>query len=966
MTIKLPVQAVLDDQVSPGLKRIQDQTQKTQKSFDGLKTAMAGIAFLAIARAAGQYAATINDAASATNIAQQSILGLGQALTTNGGQATKATDAVQKFSLSMGQALTGSTGAQKAFESLGISLKDLGTLDENELLARTVESLGAIPDAGRRSALQMQIFGKTLSGVNAAGLAQDFRRLTAEQERNAQAVRANGQAMDNLNALTNRFQMAVMRSITPVVEAFNRLPQEKLEQMVEGVVKLAAAVAALAASIKVFQLLGTVLAAVASAGAAWAYWTFMIKGGQASLASTARATAVTMVGLSRGFDAATTWAGRFKAIMIAIEVILAKRLPYLIKGLASLIGVRLSLAMSGMVGAAGLAAAALWALNSAVDAVTGKNLAGWFASVSDAIRLNFNVDVENAESRLARFLRSLQKAGLVRLSGPGSEGAASGTDSWDAITRRRNDEAAASSRQRAEYTEAAARAAENEKRAIETATAAYRAQGLEFARRFEQQTRLIGATEEQRMAVEALSEFETNYLNAVGPLLQKITQLRSDGNAAEQAAIPEIESGIQSITAAYQRQLPELQRQISARVQQMQIQRDILALEQASQDAAERRLSVESAVRDITLDAQKRIRDAYENIELSGLEGLDRKLREIEIQERNIREAALERVAAQFGDADPDGFVQAQRQIEQASRRAVEQRKAAVRALHQEQKSFSDGWRKAWSDYSNAARDAAAQGERFFKTSVQGLEDALVGFAKTGKFEWRSLVSDMAETLLRSGIQRSIASIGQSIGLGSLFGGGGSSAARGNTQNNPLYVLDVSTARAGATGALGAGVDPLGQLLSTLGGRGGGAGSFRVGDLIPGGGYGGAIGQGVPGSSSGGILGGVVNTVGRIASGIGSAIGGVVSGIKNIFGGFFATGGMIPPGKFGIVGERGPEIASGPATITPMGALGGTTQVTYNIQAVDAASFQALVARDPGFIHAVAMQGARSQPLKRK
>jgi hypothetical protein len=45
--------------------------------------------------------------------------------------------------------------------------------------------------------------------------------------------------------------------------------------------------------------------------------------------------------------------------------------------------------------------------------------------------------------------------------------------------------------------------------------------------------------------------------------------------------------------------------------------------------------------------------------------------------------------------------------------------------------------------------------------------------------------------------------------------------------------------------------------------------------------------------------------------------------------------------------------------------MGGSTNVTYNIQAVDAASFQALVARDPSFIHAVAMQGARGIPARR-
>lgn len=86
----------------------------------------------------------------------------------------------------------------------------------------------------------------------------------------------------------------------------------------------------------------------------------------------------------------------------------------------------------------------------------------------------------------------------------------------------------------------------------------------------------------------------------------------------------------------------------------------------------------------------------------------------------------------------------------------------------------------------------------------------------------------------------------------------------------------------------------------------------------------------------------------------------------NLFDGWFADGGFINPGKFGIVGERGPEIVTGPANITPLDQLGGgTTNVTYNISAVDAQSFRNLVARDPEFIHAVALKGASKTPGRR-
>jgi len=93
-------------------------------------------------------------------------------------------------------------------------------------------------------------------------------------------------------------------------------------------------------------------------------------------------------------------------------------------------------------------------------------------------------------------------------------------------------------------------------------------------------------------------------------------------------------------------------------------------------------------------------------------------------------------------------------------------------------------------------------------------------------------------------------------------------------------------------------------------------------------------------------------------SGGGSNAGSILG---SLFGGFFATGGMIPPGRFGVVGERGPELVQGPAEVSPLGAQ----QVIYNISAVDARSFKELIAQDPSFIHAVASQGARGIPGRR-
>jgi len=88
-----------------------------------------------------------------------------------------------------------------------------------------------------------------------------------------------------------------------------------------------------------------------------------------------------------------------------------------------------------------------------------------------------------------------------------------------------------------------------------------------------------------------------------------------------------------------------------------------------------------------------------------------------------------------------------------------------------------------------------------------------------------------------------------------------------------------------------------------------------------------------------------------------------------IFGLFKAQGGPVSAGQPYIVGEKGPELfmpgASG--TIIPNNNLQGSGgagggSVTYNINAVDAASFKTLVARDPEFIYNVTRAGARRVP----
>jgi len=84
-----------------------------------------------------------------------------------------------------------------------------------------------------------------------------------------------------------------------------------------------------------------------------------------------------------------------------------------------------------------------------------------------------------------------------------------------------------------------------------------------------------------------------------------------------------------------------------------------------------------------------------------------------------------------------------------------------------------------------------------------------------------------------------------------------------------------------------------------------------------------------------------------------------------------AEGGPATAGRPYVVGEEGPElfVPRSSGTVIPNdemasggSGMGGATNVVYNIQATDAASFKSLVARDPEFIYNVTQAGARRQP----
>lgn len=460
-------------------------------------------------------------------------------------------------------------------------------------------------------------------------------------------------------------------------------------------------------------------------------------------------------------------------------------------------------------------------------------------------------------------------------------------------------------------------------RQIQAQVAAFRDQNSLNIENINLENQLIGKSKEYSDTIRAQEEL----IRRSGAEVNKLREAK--------AALSDEEKKL-GLGAEYDRQIEKIRELADAEVDRLERSIKNSARLQAAESLRQFGISQE-------IDLQKQLNQILDQTAKVGLTDLESKYVDIAAAARDSARAAIAAEAARRGlDTLP---MADQEEYYRRAARGMNQLTEATAKLHAQSRTFGAGWRKAFNEYVDAATNAAARAERIFTRFVTGIEDSLVDFAKTGKLNWRQFVADMAEELLRSQIRETLASLGQALGLGNLFGGAGGGAAPGSSASNPMYVTMV-----GSGGAAGTSSDVLGDFISKLGGGGG-----RPPATTSGGGFGGG----------GSTLGNILNIGKSILGGGGNLLSTIGSGIKSIFGGFFAEGGRIPGGKFGLVGERGPEFIGGPANITPM-AAGGTTNVTYNIQAVDAASFQALVARDPGFIHAVAEMGRSRLPGARR
>jgi lambda family phage tail tape measure protein len=876
-----------------------------------------GAAFIGLAASAIQLADAVDDLSKATGFSIQSIVGLQGAVKGFGISMEQTNKSLGFFFTKIDEAAEGGAKAQATFSQLGIDLGDLRTLSEQGLLNKVIEQLALLPASAQKTAIQGELLGKAFRNVVidpefVANLRAGEGAAGEMAEQIARAARLN----DQFEASMFKLKLAFLTAFGPIID---------------GISNVAAMLAKFPALIQLVSIALLAIPGVAVGRALVSGLSFAVKGfnvlKNAIFGAKAAKDALSMSGGLAG--GARTAAGKNVRDVGSFV------------GAAAPIGIGLGIAGATAIGGGSDKASEAAALAAGKEAAAQREvtsaLAGKRAELSQVLTayLKTNqaqIDSLNLDSRLigtskefadaerarAEVLKRSQDEidKLTALKAQMSE-----TDKKLGLGKVYDEQIAKIKSVMGAEIDRAARATENNNRLLT----------LEKARQFaiSQEISLNQqlATLQDSIATQLLPEIEKRYY-AIGAAAKAA--------AASEVAAEEQRLGRKLNTAEVENYYKmaaagaDKLKQKQLELLQVESKRSLVLFGIKAQiDNENKLLSIQDEMAKLTLPA------------------IEQKYYDISAAARDSAKAAIEAEEARIGRRlDP---AEARAYYDAASK-GSERLAKQTKSLYDQSRTFSTGWKKAFNEYKDAATNSAAAAARVFDKFTSGLEDAIVNFAKTGKFEFQNFVADMAEELLRSQIKQTIAGLGDSLCLGSLFGGSGGGAA-GDTPSNPSYTYIVNGGDVGGIVGSMAGGGGLGSIFGS---------SSKAPSTASGGGIGGMIGSIGSGISS--VFGGISDAVGSIFSGGGGdSGGGFFSGISDLFSGFFANGGNIPQGRFGIAGEAGPEFIGGPASVTPMSG----TNVTYNIQAVDAASFQALVARDPAFIHAVAQAGARTIPARR-
>jgi hypothetical protein len=268
------------DQAQRNLDNLQTSVGRLNDAFGLLRTAIATIGLGSIISQANQFADTISDLSDATGISIDNILGFSSAVAQSGGNAETAERAILRLVGSIGGAADGSLELQNAFKSVKVSLDDLRTLSEQDILKKTIAGLGQVTDKAEQSRLKTQLLGKELRNVAVEDLADKFGLATDKAAQYVTGIKAGADAQQALETNMKMFQLTILKIIEPLNTFIS-----SIELSSNAFHALVGALGVATAALGVFMIAaapvtGTLLliaGAAAALGAAWSKYKDVVK-----------------------------------------------------------------------------------------------------------------------------------------------------------------------------------------------------------------------------------------------------------------------------------------------------------------------------------------------------------------------------------------------------------------------------------------------------------------------------------------------------------------------------------------------------------------------------------------------------------------------------------------------------------------------------------------------------------------
>ncbi len=960
------------------------------RGFGRLKTAIAGIALTALGRSLLQLADELDDVSNSTGIAIGRLIEFQNAIQGAGGSPADMSTALLKFSQALDTAAEGSIKAQNQLIGLGISLDELRNKSDEQLLIRTLEELSKMEAGARRTALMVEYFGKSFKTVDPRQLLDQLRATRGEGDQYANSVKQAAEVNAKLEKAFTNLRLALLQGFGPAISQFaeftenvikNKQAMEDLMTTVKTLAVVIGGAFAVSGLLILVRLIGT-----AGRGVGAAITLFQKFGAAIGLSGTAAGA------LGASISGAFRAAGPLLTALRGLVVILGTLVTGVIAAnqIFDNFGDIATNAIARVIEKLGELTAEL--LNLPTDGLAA--LLNMFLpenlKIKDAVGLGtpFKIAAENARKAREEFERTRQAARRASTAGAGrgnygmtpvqpGEGVAvaTGQGVLGTMTTAQQDAAATGGGRPVDETDRLNAIKQIRQIGEElTKNLAKRREALNL------ETKAIGISED---VAEAL-KLEADVRDEIGRTIESLIQKRETLGKEEQYLKPIIN---EQIALLQKREATEVESALkSLNTKQLRAAQDRIEIQNAKQindlenlraqllgytltelekfNQAQRAGDFRSKTREeIELLKQQAIARDAETATLTAQKTTretNNKLLELESSLLGTQFTELQKLE-QLKAANPEAFArktQEETSALQAQATALDEAATKFRAL-----AFARDLQRQGEDFAAGVRDQLnldrAVGEsarRRINVEIEGrnqlqsklreiadrygneknlseelrqarqkeIDDATAGITKLIELKKKSVEEDQA---IRDSFE-----FGWENAFSKYAEDANNAANQARTYFETFtkgfedaFVKFVQTGKFSFKDLINSIIADFARLqakkfvTSIFGGGGGGGGFF--GDIF------GSIGK--------------------------------------IFG--FANGGNPAMNKPILVGERGPElmIPRNASTIIPNEALGGggnQTMVTYNIQAVDAASFQQLVAQDPKFLHAVVEKGRRSMP----